>query len=233
MHNRIKNLRAILFDVHRTLVDDSGFPREKIWRLLQTERIALGIHDYYQYYDTLTHRLFDWRKINPFIKVREIHRKRLYSFYTKYKLSRNIESDLSYLYQSMSECKIYPEVEHVLRRIRQKYRVALLSNADNDDPLIQILLNNGFCFDTIVTSESVRVYKPHALIFTKTLERMGLDKDQVLLVGDSQISDVLGGKSFGIRVVWVNRSGQTLKRGIPKPDFEIEDLTQLLDVLDV
>ena len=61
--------------------------------------------------------------------------------------------------RSMKECRIYQEVPRVLEVLRSKYRIGLLSNADNDDPLIEILLKSGLKFDSIVTSESVKAYK--------------------------------------------------------------------------
>lgn len=214
-----------------TLVDDSGFPRERIWKLLRQSGVTLDMSDYYRHYDYITKILFDWRKIDTFLKVREIHKQRLASFYQKYNVNRNVEDDLEYLLRSMKECKIYPEVPNMIEKIKRKYKIALISNADDDDPLINILINKGFSFDAIITSESVRAYKPHSAIFKKALDKLKLDKDQLLLVGDSQVSDILGGKRFGLKVVWLNRSDVTLESGMPQPDYIISNLSDLLDIV--
>lgn len=157
----ISNLRGIIFDIHKTLVDDRGFPRERI----------------------------------------------------------------------MKECRIYEEVPRVLEILRSKYQIGLLSNADNDDPLIEILLKSGLKFDSIVTSESVKAYKPNPVVFQKILSEMKLQKHQGVLIGDSQIADVLGGKRFGIRVVWINGTNDILREGIPQPDYEIPNLSELLCII--
>ncbi len=226
------NLRGIIFDIHRTLVDDRGFPRERIWKLLVKSGIKVSMPKYYRHYDDITGELFDWVKIEKFIRIRDIHRQSLLNFYEQYNVERNVERDLNYLLRSMKECRMYEEVPRVLEILKSKYQIGLLSNADDDDPLIQILLKSGLKFDSIVTSESVEAYKPNPVVFQRILSEMNLEKHQVMLVGDSQVADVLGGKRIGIRVVWVNRTNDILGEGIPQPDYEIPDLSELLRIID-
>ncbi len=64
-------------------------------------------------------------------------------------------------------------------------------------------------------------------------KRSARERDRVFLVGDSQISDILGGKTFGIKVVWLNRSEEILKENIPQPDYQISNLLQLLDIIGI
>ena len=227
----LNNLKAIIFDVHKTLVDDSGFPREKIWKLLQQAGADFTLDEYYCFYDDLTPQLFNWTNIHNFIKIRDIHRKRLSLFYKKFHIKRDIENDLNYLWHSMGSSEIYPEVPAVLIKLAGKYKIGLLSNADNDDPLIQILFDKGYTFDSVVTSESLQAYKPQSVMFEKILNELHCSKDDVLLIGDSLISDVLGAKKFGIKVVWLNRSGKLFNNDFPRPDYEISNLNELINII--
>lgn len=227
----LKNLKGIILDVHKTLVDDSGFPREKIWKLLLQSGAVFSMTEYYRFYDNLTKRLFNWAKINNFVKVRDIHKKRLTACYQKYDVKRNVEQDLNYLWRSMGESKIYPEVPEVIEAIKHRFKIGLLTNADNDDPLLEILFKRGFPVDAVITSESVKAYKPSPIIFQKVLTEMKCHKDQVILVGDSQISDVLGAKNFGMKVVWLNRKREPLMKNFPPPDYQISNLKQLLNII--
>lgn len=230
---KLKNLKGIIFDVHKTLVDDSGFPRERIWKLMCQAGATFTMVEYYRLYDELTKQLFNWANIDRFVKIKEIHKQRLASFYKRYHVRRNLDQDLKYLWRSMRESKIYPEVHEVLDKMKNRYKLGLLSNADDDDPLISILLQTGFHFDAIVTSESVGAYKPKPIIFQKILTEMGCEKHQVILVGDSLISDVLGATNFGIKVVWINRIGKSHDGDYPKPDHQISDLRQLFNIVEV
>ena len=73
----------------------------------------------------------------------------------------------------------------------------------------------------------MRAYKPHPLVFQRALEQLGLQPHEVLHVGDSDVDDVKGAKAAGLRVAWVNRTRRPRRPGVPLPDFEIRDLTEL------
>ena len=227
----LMKISTLFFDVHRTLVDDQHFPKRYIWQFLQEMNIPLDRDVYDIQYREWGRRLFDWPRIHPFIPIREIHRKRLIRFYETYRVSRDVEADLNYLWEKMAACEIYPEVPKVLAKFRKNYKLGLISNADNDDPLIQILVKNGFPFDFIVTSENVGHYKPDSAMFAAALKMSGTSRKEVLLIGDSPLADIAGAHMAGWPVAWVNRSRMVLSPGIPKPDFEVENLTKLYEIL--
>ena len=125
--------------------------------------------------------------------------------------------------------KAFPETSRVLTRMNGLPR-AVVSNAD-DAFLKDLLQKNGLAFDHVITSESVRAYKPRARIFEVALERLRLEPGQVVHVGDSLTADVEGASRLGIRTVWVNRAGIERGASDPQPDHEIADLTPLPDLL--
>jgi 2-haloalkanoic acid dehalogenase type II len=120
----------------------------------------------------------------------------------------------------------------VLSALKSRYRLGILSNAD-DDFLSACLEKNGLHleFEIVVTSEGAGVYKPQQGIFHSFVEAVGLERHEVLYVGDSQSADVLGAKNAGMPVAWLNRDGSSLREGVPQPDHEIASLSDLLDLL--
>ena len=106
----------------------------------------------------------------------------------------------------------------MLSALKSRYRLGILSNAD-DDFLSACLEKNGLQseFEVIVTSESAGVYKPHQDIFHSFCEAVGLERHEVLYVGDSQSADVLGAKNAGMPVAWVNRDGSSLRKASRGP----------------
>lgn len=229
---QLKNLKGLIFDVHRTLVDDSGFPRDRIWRLLEQSGVKINISNYYRLYDDLTRRHFHWSKINPFISIREIHRRRLKEIYQFYRVYRDIEQDVSFLWDCMATSKIYPEASELLLKIPHRYKVALLSNADFDDPLVEKLVIAGYKFDAIVTSFQLKKYKPHPALFSFVLEKLSLTKDEVIMIGDSPESDIQGARNAGIKIIWINRKKNKLASHYPQPDFQISNLIQLNKIIE-
>ncbi|OQX87699.1 hypothetical protein B6D60_03400 [candidate division KSB1 bacterium 4484_87] len=226
----IENVKGIIFDVHKTLIDDSGFPRDRIWRLIEESGVKVNHEIYFELYDKITKRLFNWPKIKPFIRVRDIHRRRLEEIYRHFRVKRDVNRDLNFLWKSLEKCQFYPEVLNVLQKLSPKFQLALLSNADSDDPLLKIVMSSGIKFETVVTSAQAECYKPDRKIFDFTLEKIGLLPNEVIMVGDSPISDIAGAKNAGIHVIWVNRQGQKLNDNAPKPDWEVKNLTEMYDL---
>ena len=62
---------------------------------------------------------------------------------------------------------------------------------------------------------------------------MGVPAQTCLFVGDSQFDDVKGAKDIGMQTAWVNRRGVPLDPALALPDYQVADLTELLDILDV
>ena len=60
-------------------------------------------------------------------------------------------------------------------------------------------LNADKFIDFLVTSEEVGFEKPNKEIFELSLKKMNLEKDQVIMIGDSLEKDVIGAKNFGIK----------------------------------
>jgi 2-haloalkanoic acid dehalogenase type II len=128
----------------------------------------------------------------------------------------------------------YPDTRPALERLRPHFRIAVVSNAD-DDHLLQALRDNDLAesglFEFILSSEGARSYKPRRGIFEQAAERFDLPPDQIMYVGDSPIADVLGARSAGMPVAWLNRLSAARPERVPAPDVEIVDLSELASLL--
>ena len=135
-------------------------------------------------------------------------------------------------HHTLSQAVAYPDTGPALARLRGHFRVAVVSNAD-DDHLHQALTENGLDsgWEFILSSEAARSYKPRPPIFRQAIERFGLEPSQVLYVGDSPLADVLGARNAGMPVAWLNRSEATLPERIPPPDLIVRTLGELADSL--
>lgn len=120
----------------------------------------------------------------------------------------------------------FEDAESVIKNLRKRYTVGLLSNADNAIiyPSIQ---KNGFVFDFIITSEDAKANKPDEKIFDYALKKLGKESRQVIMVGDSQKEDIWGAGNKKIASVWLNRKKEILKEGIDKPLLIADNLIQV------
>jgi HAD superfamily hydrolase (TIGR01509 family) len=133
-----------------------------------------------------------------------------------------------------NQVRLDPEAPEVLREIRSKRSLALVSNFDYA-PYVHKLMEKwelDHFFDSILVSDAVGVKKPHPEIFSQALQRIGLKADQVVHVGDSQ-EDIEGAVGAGIRPVWIDRQRKDPWRARQAGEVtRITSLGQLLGHLD-
>ncbi|MEC0126596.1 HAD family hydrolase [Paenibacillus pabuli] len=108
--------------------------------------------------------------------------------------------------------------------------VYILSNIDTDDVRAAMKAHNIEAAG-VITSEDVRSYKPRSEMFDEAIKRYGLQRDEVIHIGDSLVSDVQGAQNAGIKAVWLNRKGKSKPKQIT-PDYECKDLTEVLHMLE-
>ncbi|HBA35449.1 MAG TPA: hypothetical protein DCZ12_15085 [Gammaproteobacteria bacterium] len=73
--------------------------------------------------------------------------------------------------------------------------------------------------------------KPNPDMFHYTCEVFEIAPLQLLHVGDSPKSDVLGAQRAGVKTVWLNRREEEWPDDLAPPDFELTSLNGLLDIL--
>jgi 2-haloacid dehalogenase len=121
----------------------------------------------------------------------------------------------------------YPEVAPVLSRLGQRYPLSVLSNG-SPKMLRAGLEQTGLRphFRWVISVDAVKLYKPSPRVYRLAPRRMGLRKTEILFVSSNSF-DVVGAKSFGFRVSWINRAGAPLDRLGPAPDLEVRSFDEL------
>ena len=124
------------------------------------------------------------------------------------------------------DIELYPDVIPTFDALAPHFKLGLLSNGNTYPE--NCGLDGRFAF--VVFSQDVQVEKPDPKIFQITAERAGCDLTEMLHVGDSLKSDVMGAKNVGARTVWLNREGLPNDTDI-RPDYEVTSLTEILTIL--
>ena len=94
------------------------------------------------------------------------------------------------------------DVLDIIDSIRQRFRVAMLSNAtDALENMLATRYQVADRFEAIVNSARVGVAKPEEAIYTELLRRLELDASQVVFV-DDRAENVAAAASLGMHVVW-------------------------------
>ena len=126
-----------------------------------------------------------------------------------------------------------PGAEEAVARLSRKYKLYLTSNGTASVQKGRMTSANLYrFFENVFVSQEIGVNKPAVEYFEKCFAQIpGFDKTKAIIVGDSLTSDILGGQNAGIATCWVNPHH---KQGRPdiRVDYEIEDLSQLEDLLE-
>lgn len=125
-----------------------------------------------------------------------------------------------------ADIELYPDVIPTFDALAPHFKLGLLSNGNTYPE--NCGLDGRFAF--VIFSQDVQVEKPDPKIFQITAERAGCDLTEMLHVGDSLKSDVMGAKNVGARTVWLNREGLPNDTDI-RPDYEVTSLTEILTIL--
>jgi putative hydrolase of the HAD superfamily len=119
--------------------------------------------------------------------------------------------------------QILPGTREALDRIRERYAIAVISNADGRIDVVLGRCGICDCFASITDSGNVGHEKPHPEIFAAALREMKADPAESLYVGDVYSVDFIGARNAGMDAVLFDVSGAYRGRELPR----VESLAEL------
>lgn len=140
-------------------------------------------------------------------------------------------AELRSLPDSLATWKPWSDTVVALRQLKTRFRLAILSNVDDDlfaatRPQLEVP------FDEVITAQQAQAYKPSLKLFELALSRINAPAHRVLHVGQSVYHDVVPAQSLGLATVWVNRPSARAGVGAVKaaeatPDLTVSSLAEL------
>jgi len=114
--------------------------------------------------------------------------------------------------------QILPGTREALDRIRQRYAIAVISNADGRIDAVLGRCGICDCFQSITDSGNVGHEKPHPAIFAAALREMKADPAASLYVGDVYSVDYIGARNAGMDALLFDVAGAYRGRELPRVD---------------
>jgi 2-haloacid dehalogenase len=142
-------------------------------------------------------------------------------------------TELEQFSTSVKHWPAFPDSAAALQALHKKYRLAIVSNID-DDLFAHSARQLQVRFDWIITAQQARSYKPSLSNFRLAFERIGVPQSRILHVAQSLFHDIAPANTLGLSSVWVNRrhakegSGAT-PLAQARPDLEVRDLRTLAE----
>lgn len=227
----MSGVRGVLIDAYGTLLDISGCSPAASRRVVEAEGLAVPPERFSAVWDRHTFMVMCRIARRHYAAVRfprvgEVLAAGLLSAFRSLGVEGDAERGVRIWFDEVEKKGAYPEAAGVLAALAGRYRIAMVSNAD-DGPLRAALARCRLdrFFDAVVSSESARAYKPHPRIFRTALKALSLSPREVVHVGDSVPVDVKGALNAGILPIWVRRESGWRRMG--PPTVTVTDLRPL------
>lgn len=118
----------------------------------------------------------------------------------------------------------FPDVPPVLRKLRQYFKLVIISNTE--DRLIEKNIENiGVPFDDYITAEQARAYKPSPEVFDYTLWKLKCKKEDIVHIANGFEYDIMPAHDLGWKAIWINREGIAGDQAAYGPYDELPDMT--------
>lgn len=221
-------IKAIIFDLDNTLVDFAAL-KEKAIEAGVSHMLEAGLQAEAQ---EVVERVFQiyaekgWEYQHVFNDVitefnGEMDYKYLAAGITGYRQGR------------AGSLKPYPGVHKTLiALIKRGIRLGLVSDAPGREAWLRLYqIQFHHLFDVVVTYSDSGEYKPAPKPFNMALEKLGVKAKDAMMVGDWAERDMVGGKNLGMKTVFV-RYGDLFDTGETGADYEINKMTEILDIVD-
>ena len=169
---------------------------------------------------------FDVGKLRKKLLLMKIQ-ERISNKETAYELSENA---FELFFQERNKVEFFPSVLDEIEKLSQIYELGCLTNGNANIEIIGI--SKFFKFN--ISSKDVSANKPSENHFHKAIELLGVNKGELLHIGDHKINDMYGAISYGVKALWFNLNKEVwdLEDAEKPPEFNTwQGLTEKIDSL--
>ncbi len=220
--------QVLTFDCYGTLIDWETGLLAALRPILQAHGKTLSDSELLKLYSELEAK----EEAGPYRRYREVLERILAAIGDRLGFTPSTDETGS-LPESIRRWPPFPDTIAALRRLKSRYKLAIISNIDDalfahSARLLQVP------FDAVITAEQCRSYKPSLNNFHTAMQQLGVGADAILHCAESRFHDVAPARQLDIASVWVNRHAarpgpSASGAGEAIADLEVPDLKTLAD----
>jgi len=228
---KLTNIEHIFFDLDHTLWDFDRNSALAFKEVFEKQKIKLDVDDFLQVYMPINFKYWEQYRNNSVTKE-ALRYGRLKDSFDSLKFEAQ-DSTINLIADNYIE--YLPNNNHLLEGsleildyLSKHYKLHIITNGF-EEVQHKKMMNSAILdyFETITTSEDAGVKKPHPLIFEKALIKSNAHKSNSVMIGDNLEADIVGAHQFGLHVIHLNLSGQSVHNQYP----QIQKLKELLNYL--
>lgn len=226
-------ITTILWDVDGTLLNFEAAEKAAIRALFQEFGFGVCTDEMLKRYSQINKiywERLEWKEVTR----QEVLEGRFLDFFAEEGLDVSAAPEFNECYQtSLGDTIVfYDDSYEIVKSLRGKVKQYVVSNGTITAQTKKLRVSGlGELMDGIFLSEQLGVEKPDVHFFEQVFAQTGLtDKTQIMIVGDSLSSDILGGNNAGIITCWYNPEHKQSKNSV-RIDYEITDLHEIYNLI--
>lgn len=231
--------KAVIFDYIGTLINCKGYTMEASRDNLYTALVNEGFNVGKDKFLTAYNEAHEKYRIIRFEQLREVTNS-VWVAEALHNLSFKVAADdprikaaLSIFFKSyIDSFELREGAKKLIKQALQQYKIGLISNFTYAPVIYASLRYVGIndLFNAIIVSEEIGWRKPSSHIFQHALDKLGVEANEAIYIGDSPLEDIKGAKEAGLRTIFVVSQFYTLKdlsESKQKPEFIAKNLPSI------
>lgn len=218
---------VLTFDCYGTLIDwATGIPNA-LRPILETYDVDLDDDRLFSLYAQFERDV----EAGDYVPYREVLRRVVRRFGTQFGFTPT-NAEVERFADSVGNWPLFPDTNEALRRLAPHFRLAVVSNVD-DDLFRATARKIEVEFDDVITGQQVGAYKPDLAPFETAFTRLGVPPNRLLHAAQSVYHDINPAGQLGLTCAWVHRYGDRFNGPTPRTDpaLTVPDLARLADTL--
>lgn len=134
------------------------------------------------------------------------------------------------LMSAWQELKPFPDVLVGLQRLKDRFKLVVLSNGEPEF-LAHLIANRiGFAFDDVISVNAFGAFKPHPSVYRGAARVLGLEVGECMMISSNSF-DVVGARACGFKAAHVDRYRLPYEDTPFRPQITVKDFHKLADEL--
>lgn len=222
-------IKAVLIDIDDTIFDFKKCSKNAFKKTLKKLDLFYEEKDF-SYFNKVNDILWTKQKLGN-INIEEvfIERSNMMSKYFGLDIEKEIFNNLfvEFLYD---EIEIIDEIEDLLSYLSNKYQIYAASNGVYDMQVNRIKKSNlDKYFKDIFVSDKIGFEKPDKRFFQKIMNITKFSNNDLIMIGDSIKSDIIGAKNSNIKSIYFNKENK--KNSDENFTYQVKNLSEIKKIL--
>lgn len=222
-------IKAVLIDIDDTIFDFEKCSKNSFLKTLEKFNIKFKEEDF-SYFNKVNDILWTKQKLGE-INIKEVFIKRDYLMgkYFNLDIEKGLFNDLfvKFLYD---EIEMIDGIEDLLLYLSDKYKIFTASNGIYKMQENRLKKSNlDKYFDKIFVSDKIGYEKPDKRFFQKIMDITKYSNDDLIMIGDSIKSDIIGAKNSKIKSIYFNKENKKISD--KNFTYQVKNLSEIKKIL--